>query len=152
VGIQARIMVDGDIVAVHTSRLSAQNDQVPGGDRAGVVHGNTSEHATAAFMKRLGKGAGAVAEHVDIVRVAVKENAKALQKAVDDFDEHEQHSVAWVRDRRELISDTAKNTTKADVERGHDALKKEQEQSTSKATVRNGDGDSGPAVSSAGRL
>jgi len=151
--VQAQIMVDGEIVAVHTSKLTTQNEQVPAGDRASVVHGDTREHATAAFMERLGKGATSVGEHADIVRAAVKENAAALRKAVDDFDENEQHSVAWVRDRKELINQTAKHTTDKDVAASQRALEKEQREHQSTHTTSNRPATgSGPAVSSTGDM
>ncbi|QAY59133.1 hypothetical protein ET475_03420 [Microbacterium protaetiae] len=149
--IQAQIMVDGDIVAVHTSKLTSQNEQVPGSDRASVVHGDTREHATASFVKRLGTGATAVGEHADIVRAAVKKNAEALRKVVDEFEEQEQHSVSWVRDRRELINQTAENTSDEDVRASQQALALEQQEQRQPTSVPQNSGTAG-RVSSTGDM
>ncbi|WP_417563458.1 hypothetical protein [Microbacterium sp.] len=108
---QAEIRVDGDIVAVHSSHLTSQNEQVPSGTRVGQVHGDDREHATASFLRRLESSATMVGTHADKVRVAVKSNADALKKAVREFEEQDEHAKGWAKSRNDMIDQTAKNTT-----------------------------------------
>ncbi|WP_029144841.1 hypothetical protein [Microbacterium luticocti] len=152
-GIQAQISVDGEIVAVHTTQMSKHGDAIPSGEVASRVLGDDSEHATAAFLRRLSTGATAVGQHADVVRATVKQNAQALRKIVDEAAEQEDHSVAWVRQHTGLIDQTAKTTTAADVNASRRFLQQQQEQQQAAAgAVPPASTQSGPDVSSSGDL
>lgn len=115
------LSLDGDIAAAAQRAAQTHVDQVPGRAQVSQVAGDDSEHATAAFLKRLQAAADLLAEHADVVRVDVKQNVDALQHVVTAMQETDGKSADWVKQHAELVGQTADATTAADVRRVQDA-------------------------------
>lgn len=115
------LSLDGDTAAAAQRAAQTHVDQVPGRAQVSQVVGDDSEHATAAFLKRLQAAADLLAEHADVVRVDVKQNVEALQHVVTAMQETDGRSADWVKQRTELVGQTADATTAADVRRVQDA-------------------------------
>jgi len=114
-GLQAKIIgADGEVVAVHRSRLLNQSDQVPTPARTGQVYGDTSEEATKALVERLQKSASMLGMHSNVVRVSVKQNVDALQHAVEALENTDEYTAKWANDQNELVNETAESTTVLD--------------------------------------
>lgn len=152
-GVTARIIgADGEVVAVHRSKILSQNDQVPTSESAREVFGDTSEEATKSLFARLQSSASMIGIHTNIVRVRVKQNVDALQQAVEAMENNDEHTTAWAQDQTSLVTQTAETTTDGDVLAGAAALAVESGVNAARGAGAGAVNDDGPVADDTGNM